>query len=455
MARSPVRELTQGNPLKLILGFAAPLLFGFLFQQLYSFVDTAIVGRYLGANSLAAVGDTGSINFLILGFCQGFCAGFSIPVSQCFGARDYGKLRQYTANAVYLGAALSLCMAFLATALCPVMLRLMNTPEEILPEAVAYIRVVFAGIPATILYNLSSGILRALGDSKTPVYYLIMASLINIVLDLVLILYVHMGVAGAAVATVVSQVLAGIGCVITMKRHFPILHLSAEDRVLRIGLLRELAGIGLPMGLQYMITAVGSVIVQWSVNALGVVSVAAVAAGSRISMFFCCVFDTLATTMATFAGQNLGARKLSRITEGLRSAGIIGIIYCVTALGIILLFDRYLIGLFVNSTSDPEVLALACRYLRLNSLFYIPLLFVNIVRLTIQGMGYTQIAMLAGVFEMIARTTVALFLVPRLGFTGACLANPAAWIMADLFLFPCYFHVMHMVRQRLHEPKST
>ncbi len=455
MNHTRVKELTSGSPMKLILGFTTPLLFGFLFQQLYSFVDTAIVGRYLGSESLAAVGDTGSINFLVLGFCQGFCAGFSIPVAQAFGAGDYKLLRQTVANSVYLAGFISVLMAIFSALFCPTMLRLMDTPPQILPQSVAYIRIVFLGIPATILYNLSSGILRALGDSKTPVIFLVLASLVNIVLDLVLILYARMGVAGAAVATVLSQIVSGIGCVVIMKKRFPILHLSAQDRILRMPLVCSLAGIGLPMGLQYAITAVGSVMVQWSVNSLGVIPVAAVAAGSKISVFFCCIFDALATTMATYAGQNMGARKLNRISQGVKCASLIGIIYCLLALAAIFLLDSRLLSLFVNPQKDPEVMKLACHYLRLNGLFYIPLLFVNILRLTIQGMGFTRIAMLAGVFEMIARMLVALLLVPSLAFNGACLANPAAWVLADCFLFPCYFHVMHMVYERFHEPRAT
>lgn len=452
MARSTVKDLTVGSPMKLVIGFAAPLLFGFLFQQLYSFVDTAIVGRYLGATMLAAVGDTGSINFLILGMCQGVCAGFAIPIAQCFGAKDERNLRRYVANAVYLCAVFSVVMATATALLCPALLRLMNTPEEIIGHSVAYIRIIFIGIPITVLYNMAGGILRSLGDSKTPVYFLIFASLVNIVLDLLFILVVKMGVAGAAVATVISQLISGVGCLIVMKKRFPILQLSEDDRRFRPELAKKLFGIGLPMGLQFSITAIGSVVVQWSVNGLSVVSVAAVTAGSKISMFFCCVFDALATTMATFAGQNMGARKLDRINQGLRAASVLGVGYCIGAFLIIWLFGKNLLGLFVDAGKDPEVLAQAYRYIMFNSSCYIPLLFVNIVRLSIQGMGYTRIAMLAGVCEMIARTLVAVLLVPLWQFSGACLANPAAWFAADFFLFPCYFHILKQLRVRLKAP---
>ena len=276
-----------------------------------------------------------------------------------------------------------------------------------------------------------------------------LASLVNIVLDLFLILACGMDVAGAAVATAVSQLLSGIGCVIVMIRRFPILRLDREDRRFDFALARRMMGTGQPMGLQFSITAIGSVMVQWSVNGLGVNAVAAVSGAGKLSMFFASVFDALASTMATYAGQNMGARKLNRIHQGLRCTSVIGIVYCVAAFGIVALFTGPLLGLFIDAEAAPEVTAMGIRYLTVNAAFYIPLLFVNIVRLSIQGMGFTRVAMLAGLSEMIARTVVALFVVPAFGFTGACFANPAAWVMADLFLFPCYTQIMRTLRQRL------
>ena len=449
MARTMTRDLTQGSPMRLVVSFAAPLLFGVLFQQFYSFVDTAIVGQYLGAAKLAAVGATGSVNFLVIGLCLGFCSGFSIPIAQAFGAREEGEVRRCVWHAAVLSAAFSLVFALAAALLCRPMLRLMNTPEEIIDSSVSYIRIIFAAIPCCVLYNMASGILRSLGDSRTPVLFLVMASLVNIALDLFLILVCHMDVAGAAVATAISQLLSGLGCVWVMVKRFPILHLSREDRQFSPALAWRMLGIGLPMGLQFSITAVGSVVVQWSVNGLGVAAVAGVSAAGKISAFFACVFDALSSTMATFAGQNIGARKPERVSQGLRAASILGTVYCLLAFGAVLLFARPLLGLFVDGTAEPGVMEKAVRFLTINAAFYIPLLFVNIVRLSIQGMGYTRIAMLAGAFEMVARTAVALLLVPALGYTGACFANPAAWIMADVFLIPCYLRIMRAQRQRL------
>lgn len=449
MSRNLTRDLTEGRPLKGIVFFALPMLFGVLFQQFYSFVDTAIVGRFLGAERLAAVGATGSVNFLVIGMCLGLCSGFSIPIAQAFGAKNEHKMRSCVWHATVLSGVLSILFAVLSAVFCKPLLRLMNTPGEILDASANYISIIFAAIPCCVLYNMASGILRSLGDSRTPVVFLVLASLVNIALDLILIIACRMDVAGAAVATAISQLLAGIGCVIVMIRRFPMLHLTREDRRFDPALAGKMLGIGLPMGLQFSITAIGSVMVQWSVNGLGVNAVAAVSGGVKISMFFACMFDALASTMATFAGQNMGARKLDRIRQGLRCASVLGIVYCMLAFGVVALFAKPLLSLFIDSDAAPEVMSMSIRYLTINAAFYIPLLFVNIVRLSIQGMGYTRVAMLAGLFEMIARTAVALFLVPVAGYTGACFANPAAWVMADLFLIPCYFQIMRMLRQRL------
>ena len=449
MSRSMTRDLTEGRPLKLIISFALPLLFGVLFQQLYSFVDTAIVGRFLGAERLAAVGATGSVNFLVIGLCLGLCSGFSIPIAQAFGAKDEKQIRRCVWHAVVLSAVLSVVFAVLATALCKPLLRLMNTPEEILDHSAQYIGIIFAAIPCCVLYNMAGGILRSLGDSRTPVVFLVIASLINIALDLFLIIVCRMDVAGAAVAAAVSPLISGIGCVVVMIRRFPVLHLEREDRAFSLKLAKSMLGTGLPMGLQFSITAIGSVLVQWSVNGLGVNAVAAVSGAVKLSAFFACVFDALASTMATYAGQNMGARKLDRIHQGLRCTSVLGIIYCALAFGVVALFAKQLLGLFIDPDAAPEVTAMGVQYLTINAAFYVPLLFVNIVRLSIQGMGFTRVAMLAGMSEMVARTAVALFLVPAVGFIGACYASPTAWVLADLFLFPCYYQIMRTVRQRL------
>lgn len=443
------KDMTKGSPMKLVLGFSVPLLFGYLFQQFYNLVDTLIVGRFLGVDALASVGSTGSLNFLIIGFCMGVCNGFAIPLSHKFGAGDYKGLRAFMVNAVYLSLVFAAVMTVLTVVFCMPILRLMRTPENIIDGAYIYIVIIFAGIPATYLYNLISGIIRSMGDSKTPVVFLTIASVLNIVLDLVFILNLHLGVAGAALATVVSQAVSGVGCLIYSWKKFEILHPDAEERHVNTSYMKTLCGMGVPMGLQYSITAIGSVILQSAVNTLGSNAVASMTAGSKIGMFFCCPFDALGSTMATYGGQNVGAKKMERISGGLKASSILGICYSILAFLILLFAGEHLAMFFVES-AQAQVIENVKLFLFINSAFYIPLAFVNIVRFLIQGMGYSKFAILAGVCEMAARTLVGFVFVPQFGFVAACFASPIAWIFADLFLFPAYFHVFKRTKRMLH-----
>ena len=442
------KDMTSGSPMKLILGFSVPLLFGFLFQQFYNLVDTLIVGRFLGVDALAAVGSTGSLNFLIIGFCMGVCNGFAIPLAHRFGAGDYKAMRAFMMNAVYLAVIFSAVMTVFTVAFCRPILQLMQTPENIIDDAYTYIVIIFAGIPATYLYNLVSGVIRSMGDSKTPLIFLALAAFVNIGLDLLLIIVFPMGVAGAALATVISQAFSGIACVIYSKRKFEILHTDEEERKVNKGYMKTLCGMGVPMGLQYSITAIGSVILQSAVNTLGSNAVASMTAGSKIGMFFCCPYDALGSTMATYGGQNVGAKKLDRLSGGLKAAGILGIGYSILAFVVLWLCGNQLAMFFVES-AQAEVIANVRLFLVCNSAFYIPLAFVNIVRFLIQGMGYSKFAILAGVCEMVGRIIASLVLVPLIGFVGICLASPIAWIMADLFLVPAYCHTINRMKKIL------
>lgn len=442
------KDMTKGSPMKLILGFAVPLLFGFLFQQFYNLVDTVIVGRFLGVDNLAAVGATGSVNFLIIGFCMGVCSGFSIPISHKFGAGDYPGLRRYVANCTWLAAAFAVVMTVLTTLLCRNILVLMKTPKDILEGAYSYIWVIFLGIPVTYLYNMLSGIIRALGDSKTPVIFLVMSSFINIGLDLFFILNLGMGVAGAAWATVISQGISGVCCLIYMVKKFEILRIRREEWRPDAHMMRVLCGMGIPMGLQYSITAIGSVILQTATNTLGSVAVASVTAGSRIGGFLSCPFDALGSTMATYGGQNVGAGRLERLGQGLKSCVILGAVYSGIALAVSLLLGRPLATLFV-SASETVIVDNVKLFLVLNAVFYFALALVNIIRFLIQGMGFPKFAILAGVFEMVARALAGFLLVPVLGYAASCLGGPIAWIFADIFLIPAYFHVSKVLRGRM------
>lgn len=432
--------MTTGSPMKLILGFAVPLLFGFLFQQFYSVVDTVIVGQFLGVKALAGVGSTGSLNFMIIGFCMGVCNGFAIPVAHKFGAKDFSGMRQFIANSIWLSAVFAVAMTAAVVLLCRNILTWMNTPADIFEYAYIYILIIFWGIPASYLYNLLSGIIRSMGDSKTPLMFLLISSVLNIGLDLLCILTFHMGIAGAAAATVVSQLISGVLCLFYMKRKFDILEITKEEWKVNFDHMKILCGMGVPMGLQYSITAIGSVILQTSVNSLGSVAVAAVTAAGKVSMFFSCPFDAMGSTMATYGGQNVGAKKLDRLGKGLFSCSILGIGYALAAFAVLFFAGDVFTGLFVNE-GGAEIIADARQMLVIMSAFYIPLAFVNIIRFMIQGMGFSAFAVLAGVCEMVARALAGVFLVPAFGFTGACFASPLAWILADAFLIPAYIHV--------------
>ncbi len=440
MNKSTTKDMTTGSPMKLILGFAVPLLFGFLFQQFYSVVDTVIVGQFLGVKALAGVGSTGSLNFMIIGFCMGVCNGFAIPVAHKFGAKDFSGMRQFIANSIWLSAVFAVAMTAAVVLLCRNILTWMNTPADIFEYAYIYILIIFWGIPASYLYNLLSGIIRSMGDSKTPLMFLLLSSVLNIGLDLLCILTFHMGIAGAAAATVVSQLISGVLCLFYMKRKFDILEITKEEWKVNFDYMRILCGMGVPMGLQYSITAIGSVILQTSVNSLGSVAVAAVTAAGKVSMFFSCPFDAMGSTMATYGGQNVGAKKLDRLGKGLFSCSILGIGYALAAFAVLFFAGDVFTGLFVNE-GGAKIIADARQMLVIMSAFYIPLAFVNIIRFMIQGMGFSAFAVLAGVCEMVARALAGVFLVPAFGFTGACFASPLAWILADAFLIPAYIHV--------------
>lgn len=442
MAKNTTQDMTCGSPMKHILSFMVPLIFGLLFQQFYSMVDTLVVGKTLGVDALAGVGSTGSINFMVLGLCNGICAGFAIPVAQKFGQKDEEGLRRFVGNMIWLGIVIAAVVTVVTTTMCHKILVWMDTPEDTFRYAYDYIWVIFLGIPATMLYNLLFGIIRSLGDSRTPLIFLILSSLLNVVLDLVFILVCRMGVAGAGWATLLSQLVSGLLCLMFMAKRFPILHLSREDLQLRPVYVRHLLTMGLPMGLQYSITAIGSILLQTAVNGLGSAAMAAMTAGNKVALLCACPYDAMGTTAATFAGQNLGARKPERVHQGVISCTVLGVIYAVVILGAMYLWGGQVSMLFLDTKDQAAVdlvIPLSRQYVLLYLAFFVPLLFVNLLRFTIQGLGYSQVAVLAGVFEMIARSVVGICLVPVWGFTAVCFASPAAWILADLFLFPAYY----------------
>ena len=448
-----VKDMTNGSPSKHILGFAVPMLFGMLFQQFYNLVDTIIVGKTLGVEALAGVGATGSINFMIIGFCMGVCNGFVIPVAQCFGAKKPADLRKYVFNGYICSVVFSIVLTLASVIFCRRILIVMNTPADIIDHAYNYIVVIFIGIPTVFLYNMVSGVIRSLGDSKTPVVFLVLSSIINVVLDFFLILVCKMGVAGAGWATVTSQLISGLTCLIYMYKKYDILKGDKSERVLDRRFITNLCMNGVPMGLQYSITAIGSTILQAAVNTLGSTYVAAMTAGSKMFNFTCCPFDALGSTMATYAGQNVGAAKIKRLGQGVRSAMIIGSVYSVLSLVALYFTTDYIALLFVNA-SETTIIALTRQFILASACFYIPLTGVNVVRFCIQGMGFSVFAISAGILEMIGRAFAAIILIPSIGFMGACLASPIAWIAADAFLFPAFIHCAKKLNAR-HNIKSN
>ena len=438
------KNLTEGKPLQLILGFAVPVLLSLLFQQFYSLVDTMIVGKTLGSDALAAVGSTGSLNFMVIGFCSGVCAGFAIPMAQSFGAGDEALLKRYIGSSTWLCILFSVVMA-VATALpCKFILQVMDTPPEILEDAYSYIVIIFWGIPATYLYNILSSMIRSVGDSKTPVIFLALASLLNIGLDFVCILTFGMGIAGAAWATVISQGVSGALCLIYLKKKFPILQPKGSQWRLTLRQAGKLCGIGIPMGLQYSVTALGSLILQIFINGLGTAAIAAITAGSKLSIMFTCPFDALGSTIATYAGQNIGAGKIHRIRDGLHCCIILGSVYSLIALAVFWVAGGSLSLLFLDS-ADALLVENSRLFLILNAIFYIPLAAVIIYRFCIQGMGFSQMAICAGALEMVGRTAMGMFAIPVFGYAAACLAGPVAWILADCFLVPACYHYIKKV----------
>lgn len=448
-----VKDMTNGSPSKHILGFAVPMLFGMLFQQFYNLVDTIIVGKTLGVEALAGVGATGSINFMIIGFCMGVCNGFVIPVAQCFGAKKPADLRKYVFNGYICSIVFAIVLTLASVIFCRRILIIMNTPADIIDHAYNYIVVIFIGIPTVFLYNMVSGVIRSLGDSKAPVVFLVLSSIINVVLDFFLILVCKMGVAGAGWATVTSQLISGLTCLIYMYKKYDILKGDKSERVLDRRFITNLCMNGVPMGLQYSITAIGSTILQAAVNTLGSTYVAAMTAGSKMFNFTCCPFDALGSTMATYAGQNVGAAKIKRLGQGVRSAMIIGSVYSVLSLIALYFTTDYIALLFVNA-SETTIIALTRQFILASACFYIPLTGVNVVRFCIQGMGFSVFAISAGILEMIGRAFAAIILIPSIGFMGACLASPIAWIAADAFLFPAFIHCAKKLNAR-HNIKSN
>lgn len=443
-------DMTKGSPTKLILAFTIPILIGNLFQQFYNMVDTAIVGQFVGVGALAAVGSTGGLVFLVQGFINGLTHGFSVIVSQRYGANDEQGIKKATATAICLSAMATIILTIICMIGAKPLLQLMNTPTDIISGASLYVSILFGGLVTMMIYNLLASLLRAFGDSKTPLYFLVLASITNIVLDLLLIINFNLGIAGAAIATVISQGLSGILCYIYMMKKFDILTLKKEHFKYDSLLVKELLLTSLPMALQYSITAIGVMILQVAVNSFGSTTVAAYTAASKVEQLVMQPGIALGMTMATYSAQNLGACEIDRVRQGVcKCRWITLIVNAIAGVGVTL-FGTYVVQMFIPA-QNTDAIPLSQQYLSTVAVFFPILGLLFLYRFTLQGIGNTIVPMFAGVMELIMRTIVAFTLPGILGFQGVCFASPFAWIGATLWLVGAYYKAIPKLKLKYQE----
>lgn len=441
-----MKELTRGNPAKLILFFALPLLVGNIFQQFYSMVDMIIVGQTLGKDALAAVGATSSVSFLIIGFAQGLTAGLSIITAQRFGARDQAGVKKSFATAIIISLIVTVILTTLSLVFLRPLLLLMQTPTEIIHQAQSFISIILAGIFAAMSFNLLSNMVRALGDSRTPLFFLASAVVINVVLDLIFIIYFHMGVAGAGFATVIAQVAASLMCVIYIKRKIPLLQVRKKDFSWDKEDLRIHLNAALPMGFQSSIIAIGAVILQSALNSLGTDVVAAQATASRIDQFAVLPMMSFGITMATFTAQNFGAKEYGRILKGVKQCLMMSIGFSIAAGFVVIFLGHFVVNLFV-AKNEVRVFQLAQIYFNINGSLYWILAILFVLRYTLQGLGQAKVPTLAGIMELAMRTFAALVLTPLFGYHGAAFAPPLAWLGSTVVLLASYFKAMRRLKK--------
>ena len=437
-------DMTKGNPLKIFIFFSIPLLIGNVFQQLYSMVDTIIVGRFVGVEALAAVGSTGSMFFLVNGMILGLTSGFGVLVAQKFGAKDDVAIKKAVASNIILTLVLTVFITIIALLVKNPLLRMMNTPDNIFDDASTYITVIFAGIITQALYNMAAGILRALGDSKTPLYFLMVSSIVNVILDLVFIINFKMGVAGAAYATNIAQGFSAVLCLIYSYKKFQVLRLKKEDFKVELSYYIKHLKVGVPMGLQFSVTAVGIIIVQSAINVFGSTVIASYTASSKVLQLVMQPATSFGVTIANYAGQNLGAGRFDRIKSGMKIMNKVSIITSLLA-GLVLIFlGKYFVRLFIENPT-AEIFTYSQLVFNYSAVFFIPLGFIFVYRNVLQGMGESFMPMMAGVLELIARSIVAFTLPKYIGFTGICLSDPVAWIAASVFLMITYYKKMKKI----------
>lgn len=437
-------NMTSGNPLRLLIKFAIPMMLGNICQQLYSVVDTAVVGKGLGVDALAAVGASGWVYGVILGIMLGLTQGFAILISQSYGAGEYSKLRKVFAHSIVLTVVCTVVLVAVSQAALEPVLTLMQTPTDIMPGTTLYLRVMFAGIPISMAYNLLAGTLRSIGNSNTPFQAMIISSVINVVLDLIFVLAFHWGIAGAAIATLIAQLSVPIYCYFRIRK-LDFLHLSKEDFKPDFRLHWKLFSLGVPLTLQSTIISIGGMILQTVINKAGVAFIAGYSTTGRLFGLLEMAALSYGYAVVTYMGQNYGAKKYHRIRQGVRAAMGLGMATAVVIAGIMLIFGKVFLGFFISG--DPadaaQTLDFAYQYLTILSICLPILYLLHVLRNTLQGMGKTVLTMISGILEFIMRTGTALVLPLFMGDYGIFFAEVMAWVGADLVLVIGYFLTMH------------
>lgn len=455
MAKALTNDMTAGNPVRHIIKFTVPLLIGNIFQVLYNMVDTIIVGRTISVEALAAVGAAGAIMFLIVGFAQGFTNGLSIIVAQRFGANDMPGVRRSVGMGIYLSVAASIVLTLISMLSARTLLELMSTPDNIIDDAYSYIIVIYAGIVFQIFYNYISCVIRALGDSKTPLYFLLISCVINIVLDLVFIINFHMGVAGAGLATIIAQAVSGILCLLYVAKKFPQLHLKKEDFKWENKFALKHLGLAVPMAFQMSVTAIGVMVVQAVLNSFGSTVIAGYTAANKIEQLISQPQISFGMAMATYVGQNYGAMNEKRIKEGVSKCALIVLGLTLVIVLIVLIFSRPIASVFLDAGTDPalrdNVIFYTSTYFKAAAVFYFALALLFVYRNSLQGMGNSGIVLCGSAAELIARIVLSLLLARTLtynygefyGYLGVCIAGPIAWLSACTLFMVSYFKNVH------------
>lgn len=447
------KDLTVGSPLKLIILFTLPLLIGNVFQQLYNTADTMIVGRTVSVDALAAVGVTGALVFFVIGFAQGLTGGFSIVTAQKFGNKDMEGVRKSVAASIILSSIITIVLTIISVALAGYLLKKIRTPIELYSMAYDYIIIIFWGTGAAIFFNLFSNVLRAIGNSKWPLYFLIIASIVNIALDYIFILSFHMGVAGAGLATVISQIVASLLCFEYIRRFVPELKAKGSDWKITKHDVWEHIRIGIPMAIQVAIIAIGIVVLQWALNDLGPVAIGAFTVAQRIDVLAVQCLLSFGITMATYTAQNYGAGDIPRIRKGLLQGTIVSVAFALISAAVILPASDFSVRLFLgDKVQDPsqieEIISLAKTYLLINCSMYTFLALLLVFRSTLQGLGNSVMPTVAGVMELIMRVVAAVVLSAYFGFTGISWASPIAWVGAFLPLAVAYVFIIKRLNRK-------